>query len=113
MLSKQEEQQERLDVLRNDQRLRNPGSTFSQFAASEASTPLGRFSAISAPHVVGSESIPKYPAAFLQHDPVPTEPPLGYSIEAQEPLGPTPAQAPDPNPAHDDAPPIFSLGSRC
>jgi hypothetical protein len=90
MLSKHEEQEERRQVLENDKALRgasSQGSTFAQFAASEVGTPLGRFSAISNPVVVGSEPIPKYPAAFLQHDPVPTEPPLGVDINAMEPVG--------------------------
>jgi hypothetical protein len=87
MLSKHEEQSERMEILRNEKRLRNQGSTFSQLAESDATTPLGRFSAISSPHVVGSESIPKYPAAFLQHDPVPDEPKLGIDINEMPTCG--------------------------
>jgi hypothetical protein len=110
-LSKHEEQASRLEILENDKALRgasSQGSSFAQFAASEASTPLGRFSAISNPTVIGSTPTPAsaYPAAFLQHDPVPDEPALGVDINAMEPvgqphelkasiasLGPTPAQA--------------------
>jgi hypothetical protein len=87
MLSKQEQQQERLDVLRNEQRLRDQASTLSQFAESDAATTLGRFSAISSPVVVGANAIPKYPAAYLNHDPVPDEPCLGVSVDAMEPVG--------------------------
>jgi hypothetical protein len=63
MLSKQIEQADRLEVLENEKRLRNQGSTFSQFAESEASTPLGRFNAISNPTIIGSKPSPatQYP----------------------------------------------------
>jgi len=85
---------EKRDVLRNDRRVRERGST-SGTSAQEGSTFLahthndfgGRFAAISSPVVVGSEAIPKYPAAFLNHDPVPTEPALGVDINALEPCG--------------------------
>jgi hypothetical protein len=100
---------EKADVLRND--LRNQGTTLSRFAESEAATSLGRFAAISAPTVVGSSQIPQYPAAFLQHDPVPTENPLGYSVNEMDTTGerhelrasclepnfPPSAQSPDPS----------------
>jgi hypothetical protein len=87
MLSKHEEQAERLNVIENEKRLRNQGTTFSQFAQTDAATSLGRFSAISNPVVVGEKQIPKYPAAYHQHDPVPDEPPLGVDINAIEPVG--------------------------
>jgi hypothetical protein len=80
MLSKHEEQAERLDVLKNEARLRSSSSRAhdgSTFLAHTHNDVGGRFAAISSPVVVGTEPIPKYPAAFLQHDPVPDEPALG------------------------------------
>jgi hypothetical protein len=84
MLSKHEEQNDRLEVLENEKRLREQGSTYMAHTHNDVG---GRFAAISSPHVVGSESIPKYPAAFLQHDPVPDEPVLGVDINEMEPVG--------------------------
>jgi hypothetical protein len=46
--------------------------------------PLGRFSAISNAQIVGQGA--QYPPAGVhQRDPVGTEPPLGYSVDAMEP----------------------------
>ena len=67
-------------VLQNDRRVREQGSTFSQFAQSEASEIGGRFAANERATVVGADPVPGYPAAFQQRDPVPDEPPLGYRI---------------------------------
>jgi hypothetical protein len=100
-LSRQEEQQDRLDVLRNDQRL---GTTLNQFAQSEAAEARGRFTAQQQSTVVGASSVPKYPAAFLNHDPVPDEPALGYAIDAQEPLGPSLPSLAQGNSGDPDAP---------
>jgi hypothetical protein len=88
---------EKRDVLRNDLRVRERGSTSSSGTSdTQGSTYLshthtdigGRFAAISSPHVVGTEAIPKYPAAFLNCDPVPQEPSLGYAIDALNPSDP-------------------------
>jgi hypothetical protein len=89
MLSKHEEQASRLEILENEKRVRNPGTTFHQFGSSEAAEARGRFSSISNPTVIGSTPTPAsaYPAAFLQHDPVPDEPKLGVDINAMEPVG--------------------------
>jgi hypothetical protein len=88
MLSKHEEQAERRDVIENEKRLRGSssgqGSTFLSHTHNDIG---GRFAAISSPVVVGTESIPKYPAAFLNHDPVPQEPALGVDINEMEPCG--------------------------
>jgi hypothetical protein len=84
MLSKHEQQLERLEHLENEKRLRDQTGTFFSHTHNDTG---GRFSAVSASHVVGSESIPKYPAAYHQVDPVPDEPPLGYSISDHEPTG--------------------------
>ncbi len=96
MINNDATMKEKRDVLRNDRRVRDQGSTSSSgTSALEGSTFLshthndiaGRFAAISSPHVVGTEAIPKYPAAFLQHDPVPDENPLGVDVNALEPVG--------------------------
>jgi hypothetical protein len=89
MLSRQETQEERRGTLENDRRVREQGSTFSQFAESEASEPRGRFTTHSASTVIGSTPSPasQYPAAFQQHDPVPDEPSLGQDVNAMEPCG--------------------------
>jgi hypothetical protein len=125
-LSRQEDQQVRLDVLRNDQRLRNQGSTFSQFAEAEAAEARGRYSAVNAASVVGSSPnvSAQYPAAAdWTRDPVGPEMPLGVSINEMPSCGeqhelkasvpspePSPAQATDPGPASDNAPPPTSRG---
>jgi hypothetical protein len=86
MLSRQEEEQERIETLRNDQRVREQqqaqGSTFHQHAQSAANdTGGGRFASLGAPTVTGATAIPKYPAAGAhQSDPVGIEPPLGFSV---------------------------------
>ena len=114
MLSRQEEDRERREVLRNDQRIReareqsprvfadqskpNQASTLHQHAVADADTPRGRFSAISAAYVVGSKAdiACAYPAASAhQHDPCGPEPPLGYRIDELEPSVLAEAQATD------------------
>jgi hypothetical protein len=100
-LSRQEEQQDRLDVLRNEQRLRNPGTTLNQFAESEANIDRGRFAAHEQSRVIGSEPLPRYPqlpasSPWAGPDLVPTEPPLGYAIDELVPLEPSPSPAQEP-----------------
>jgi hypothetical protein len=88
MLSKQEEQSERLSVLRNDAQVR--GATFSDFAQADASEVRGRFTAHERSTVIGSAPSPatQYPAGpNWTCDPVPPEEPLGYSVEDHEPVG--------------------------
>jgi hypothetical protein len=97
MLSRQEEELERRETLRKDLSVREQGrvfapdqslpreaSTLHQHAQADADTPRGRFSAVSAAYVVGSEPIPRYPQASgpFQSDPVPDEPPLGFDNPA-------------------------------
>jgi hypothetical protein len=86
MLSRHEEQNDRLEVLENEKRLR--ASTLSQFAQSEAAEARGRFTAHEQSTVVGGSAIPKYPAAYLNHDPVPQEPSVGYRINDLNPTDP-------------------------
>jgi hypothetical protein len=90
-LSRQEEMQDRNEYLENEKALRgasSQGSSFAQFAASEAGTPLGRFSAISNPTVIGAEATPNYPQgpAWCSADQG-LEPPFPVDISAQEPTG--------------------------
>jgi hypothetical protein len=106
MLSKHEEQAERLDVLENEKRLKRGSPLSKGTSARGGSTFLshthndigGRFAAISSPVVVGEKKIPQYPAAYLQHDPVPDEPSLGYRINDLNPTDP-PAEPSDLAPA--------------
>jgi hypothetical protein len=89
MLSKQQEQQQRLEVLHNDRDLRDQTGTYMSHTHSDAG---GRFSAVGAATVIGSTSVPQYPQASapFQCDPVPPEEPLGYRIEAMPELEPGP-----------------------
>ena len=73
---------ERIQTLRNDQRVREQaqqGTTYKAFADADVELP-GRFQSIAAAHVVGSTPTPKYPElpadSPFHHDPVPNEPPL-------------------------------------
>ena len=89
MLSKQEEEQERREVLENDQRVREQqqaqGGTFYQHGLAQADEiNQGRFAAVGAPTVVGSKPNPstQYPAASAAHQTkLPPEQPLGFSID--------------------------------
>jgi hypothetical protein len=104
-LSRQEEMEERRQVVENERRVRKQGSTFAQFAQSDANERRGRFDAHEKSTVIGATSVPKYPAgpAWCDADQG-LEPPLGYRIDAQEPLEPSlhsPAQG---NSGDPDAP---------
>src|SRR5436190_20361830 len=93
--SKQIEMRDKLEALFNEQRLRNAQrtdapSTFSQFANSEANSVRGRF----APHetfaVTGSTPAvhyPQLPSSSPWADRPPDEPPLGWDVNALEPVG--------------------------
>jgi hypothetical protein len=53
-----------------------------QRAVAEASIETGRFTAVNAAHVVGSEPAVRYPAASAAHQTeLPPEPSLGFSID--------------------------------
>jgi len=82
MLSSQEQQRDRVETLRQDlsvRRQQEEGGSMHAHALADADTPRGRFSAVSAVHVVGSTAVPQYPQASapFQFDPVGDEPPLG------------------------------------
>jgi hypothetical protein len=59
-LSRQEEQNDRLEVLENEKRLK--GATLSQFAQADAAEARGRFTAHEQSKVIGSTLVPQYPA---------------------------------------------------
>jgi hypothetical protein len=88
MLSKQEEQAERLEVLENEKRLK--GTTLSRFGQSEADTPRGRFSEQGKSTQIGSTPNPasQYPKgpAWTAADQG-TELSLGVDINKVEPCG--------------------------
>ena len=68
------------------------GFTYHSHTVADAATPRGRYAAVEAATVVGAGA-PQYPrqpvdSAFA-NDPVPDEPPLGYAIDEQEPVGET------------------------
>jgi hypothetical protein len=91
MLSRQEEEQERIETLRNDQFVRQQqrqaeASTMHQHAVAQADeTNQGRFAATGVPTVTGSTPIPKYPAASPSWQiQLPDEPPLGFDNPALE-----------------------------
>ena len=90
MLSKQEEDAERRATLENDRKVREQqrGTTFHQYAQSTANDDAGgRWATVNAVSVVGADPAVRYPAASAhQRDPVPTEPPLGYSVDDMPPL---------------------------
>jgi hypothetical protein len=105
---------DKLEVLENEKRLK--GSTLNQFAQSEASEARGRFSAISNPTVIGSEPTARYPqlpasSPWAGPDLVPTEPPLGYAIDALNPSDPEQSLSQDaalatPDPEPSQVPPL-------
>lgn len=90
----QREQQERRETLENDKRLREQGkergSTFAQFAESEATEIHGRFAGREKSVVVGSTA---NPGAAYPQGPVwssgdqELEPPLGQDVNAMVPTG--------------------------
>jgi hypothetical protein len=85
MLSRQEEQSERREVLENDKRVREQGSTFLAHTHNGAG---GRFAAISSPTVIGAEATPKYPQGPAWcADQTGIEPPLNIDVNAIEPCG--------------------------
>jgi hypothetical protein len=79
---------ERLQVHKD----RMPKTTFQSFSEVFADEDRGgRYKPETSTHVIGSTPIPKYPelpaSSPSHHDPVPNEAPLGFSIDAMEPLG--------------------------
>jgi hypothetical protein len=88
MLSSQEEQIERRRVFAEDQSLPRQATTMHAFAQADAAMPRGRFSAVEAATVVGSNPTIDYPAGpAWSADPGSqcVEPPLGEDNPALEP----------------------------
>jgi hypothetical protein len=81
---------ERREVFEQDRSLRQ-GTTFSEIASSDLGVG-GRFSP-SKPVVIGQDTLryPSQPSGPWRRDPVPTEPPLGFSVNDQEAVG-TPSE---------------------
>jgi hypothetical protein len=83
-------QAERERELRNDQRVR-AGHTFQSRAIAEADEIQGRFAEINKSNVVGSQQAVHYPrlpsGPWADPVQVPPEEPLGFSVEAMEPVG--------------------------
>ena len=125
MLSSQEEQREREEVMRQDadfrrqqreQAQREQSSTFHQHAQSEANVDLGRFGTLGNPTVVGAEPAVKYPqlpssSPWSGAQPEPgIEPPLGFENSALEPST-SHACVEATSPASADAPSLSDLAS--
>jgi len=84
-------QADRRAITENDRRVRK-GSTYHEFASSEAGAIGGRFAARERSTVVGATPAPLYPtmpggAWPNQTAAVPPEPGLGFSVNELEPLG--------------------------
>jgi hypothetical protein len=84
MLSSQQDQHDRKEVLENDRRVREQGSTYLAHTHDDEG---GRWAKPSM--VVGTTPTPQYPGAApaWAHDPSGVEPPLNYQIDALEPVG--------------------------
>jgi hypothetical protein len=96
MLSRQEEERERREVLENDRRVREEQKKREQTGTYLSHTHddihQGRFGAIGAAVVVGAKAdvASVYPAASAhQRDPVSAERPLGFRVDEMPPLEPS------------------------
>jgi hypothetical protein len=82
-------QKERREILENDRKVR--ATYFSQAQANMDDERGGRYATLNKPSVTGSSPsvmVPQQPAnSFWSCDPVPPEMPLGYDINAMEPVG--------------------------
>jgi hypothetical protein len=76
-------QQEKLDVFNNDRSVRS--STYLHHAQAAANDAGGRFKKELEARVTGVPQYPKLPTnnPWSEPDPVPDEPPLGYSVDDQ------------------------------
>ena len=114
MAGEEIDQAEKRRVLANDLsvlRQQREGSTYFQHTHPEDEGG-GRFSAINSATVIGTAPIPQYPElptnSPSHHDPVPDEPPLGFSVNEMVPIEPSTVSASSPveapGPASVDAP---------
>ena len=89
MDDRQISQKDKLDVLRNDQRVRD--TLHSRAIADIANERSGRFAAVNKPTVTGMKAATRYPKQPANSpwsgDPVPNEPSLGYVINDMETIG--------------------------
>jgi hypothetical protein len=89
----EEEQAERRRVLVQDADLRRQQQASTFLAQTHIDDAGGRFAAVNAAIIVGSEPVVKYPQLPENNpwrsDPVPDEPPLGYRIDAMPELEPS------------------------
>jgi hypothetical protein len=95
----QREQQERREYIEDERRKRQQGSTFHQHAIADAEFDRGRFTANEKVTVIGSSETPQYPqlpsGPWSGQDPVPDEPPLGFSVNDM-PIEPSTVSASSP-----------------
>jgi hypothetical protein len=89
-MGSKDEQQERREVLENDRKVR--GDTFFSRAQADAELEAqGRFKKEVTTQVIGKTAVPLYPhvkeVSPWAKDPVPREPPLGFSVEDHVPVG--------------------------
>jgi hypothetical protein len=103
--------EEKAAILKNDQRARH---TFQSRAIAEADEIQGRFAEINKSNVVGSQQAVHYPrlpsGPWADPVQVPPEEPLGFSVEAMEPVGTIQeieASLGDPTAKPEDNPPHF------
>jgi hypothetical protein len=90
MNSNAEEQAERRRVFENDKRVMEGSTYFAQAQASAMDEMGGRFAKVQPTSVTGSAPTawPKMPEGNpWACDPMPPEPPLGYAVDAQDPVG--------------------------
>lgn len=75
-------------VTANDRRVAE-GMTYHQLTVGEADLVQGRFASVSKTQVTGAtQQYPQLPETSpWHHDPVPIEPPLGFSVDEQIPVG--------------------------
>jgi hypothetical protein len=86
VLSRQEEEQDRIRTLRNDLSVCQQQERSGTYLSHTHSELGGRYALVSPQTIVGADPIPNYPAAAAhQHDPVPQEPSLGFAIDELEP----------------------------
>jgi hypothetical protein len=84
-------QRERREVMRNDRRVREAATYHSVAASSVDDERGGRYAAADSKQTVIGASPISYPTqpehSPWSRDECPPEPPLGYSVDAQEPVG--------------------------
>jgi hypothetical protein len=89
MTSHNDEQRDRQEYLENEKRLKREREASTYLAHTHLDDQGGRFGAINSATIVGQDPFPKYPelpsTSPFHHDPVPDEPPLGFSVNEMQP----------------------------